>query len=257
MHGQAVTTIGRKSSDLYFDLREPDKLPDLDLAKYLIHVAWQRSNSPSNDYQVNIEGSLAILAAAVKASVVPILISSDSAELALSKYGEAKQIVEREFFKAKGHVIRCGIVWGGEIGGILGTILRLSRLPLICPHLIPEPMLRPTRLEEIVMSIMPIISDPLLLPGLVSAGSSDRYSLSCISHELRGSRPTLHVPIPLEFLHSVAKLIRAIGLNPPFDPDSLRSFIPKSVADDLHLAQNRVENQPQSQHFLHWLRGVK
>lgn len=257
MHGQKVVKVGRKSSDLYFDLGDPDNLPDLVQVKYLVHVAWQRSNSSDYDFQVNISGSLAILAAAVKAGVTPILISSDSAELALSKYGEAKQIVENAFLKAQGHVIRCGIVWGGEIAGILGTILNLSRLPVICPHLIPEPILRPTKLEEIVVSVMSIIMDPPNPPELVSAGSSDHYSLSCISHELRGDRITLHIPVPLAFLYSSAKLLRAIGQKPPFDPDSLRSFMRKSKLDDLRLAQYRETTQPFSQGFLLWLRGVK
>ena len=72
------------------------------------------------------------MSAAVRSGTRPVLISSMSAYPGTAQiYGRAKLASESDFLLAGGEAVRLGLVWGGAAGGMIGTLTRLSGLPIV------------------------------------------------------------------------------------------------------------------------------
>jgi nucleoside-diphosphate-sugar epimerase len=223
--GHSVTPLGRSSQakNLIFNLADSNCVPDLNGFDVLLHFAWQRSVNSQEDYEINIAGSRRILREALRSGAIPILLSTDSAENGLSRYGRAKRIIEQDFIQSSGIVLRCGIICGERIGGIFETIYKLSNLPFICFHLVPEPTLRIVTSDELATVIEELLTRPLR-SQIINVGSTSRFSLSMISHVVRRKRITAHVDVSMKLLYGIASQMKRLPLTLPFDPDSLATF---------------------------------
>lgn len=117
-----------------WDLAGHQDPSDFDDLECLVHAAWDlRETEPARAWTVNVDGSKRLLAAARKASVGRcIFVSSMSAYFGTAQtYGLMKLAVERSFLEVDQIVVRPGLVYGGEVGGMARTLTKLSRLPLI------------------------------------------------------------------------------------------------------------------------------
>ena len=123
-----------RGSVRYFDLaRVPDADAFQDLT-CLIHVAWDlRETDPHRAWERNVTGSKQLLAAAVAAGIERVIfVSSMSAYFGTKQnYGLMKLAVERTVLETNHVVVRPGLVYGGEPGGMAQTLSKLSNLPVI------------------------------------------------------------------------------------------------------------------------------
>jgi nucleoside-diphosphate-sugar epimerase len=100
----------------------------------LIHAAWDlRETDPRRAWERNVEGSKRLLEAALDAGVGRVIfVSSMSAYFGTKQdYGLMKLAVERAVLESGQLVVRPGLVYGEESGGMASTLSKLARLPVI------------------------------------------------------------------------------------------------------------------------------
>lgn len=134
--GFQVLRLGRdrRRDNRFFELGAtvgPALLHGVDV---LVHCAYDpRARTAAEDEHVNVRGSRLLLDAARQAGVRRIIfISTVSAfEKCQSFYGQGKYSVEQVVLAMNGIVLRPGLVYGGSGRGMLGTLCRLARLPVL------------------------------------------------------------------------------------------------------------------------------
>ncbi len=87
----------------------------------LVHSAWDlKETNPRRNWEINVEGSKRLVAAALDDGVDRIIfVSSMSAYFGTKQeYGLAKLAVERTVLEAQQIVVRPGLVYGGASGGM-------------------------------------------------------------------------------------------------------------------------------------------
>jgi nucleoside-diphosphate-sugar epimerase len=99
----------------------------------VVHCAYDLSLTDSRTIATtNVEGTRALVRAVRAAGCRLILVSSMSAYPGTRQvYGRAKLRSEKDVLEAGGDVVRLGLVWGGAEGGMIGTLKRLARLPVV------------------------------------------------------------------------------------------------------------------------------
>jgi len=116
------------------DLGAPIQHQAFEGVQCVIHAAWDlRETDPSRAWSRNVGGSKRVLEAALERGVERfIFVSSMSAYFGSEQdYGLMKLAVERSVLDAHQVVVRPGLVYGGEPGGMALALTKLARLPVI------------------------------------------------------------------------------------------------------------------------------
>jgi nucleoside-diphosphate-sugar epimerase len=116
------------------DLSQPVEGRAFDGVSCLIHAAWDLvETDPRRAWELNVTGSKRVLESAINAGVKRVIfVSSMSAYFGTKQdYGLMKLAVERSVLEANQIVVRPGLVYGAQSGGMAQTLSKLSRLPLI------------------------------------------------------------------------------------------------------------------------------
>lgn len=143
-HGHDAVSLSRRPfgmddvPHLPFDLAGSCPTPE-DLEKFgieaLVHCAWDYSPQRASQYaEVNIEGARRLLDAAKRSRVTRLVCISSMSAFAgcRSTYGRTKLEVEALFADAGGVILRPGLIWGENAGGMVGTLDGLvRRLPIV------------------------------------------------------------------------------------------------------------------------------
>ena len=126
--------------------------------KVLVHSAWDlKETNSSENWRRNVNGSAALVHDAKRAGVERVIfISSISAfEKARSDYGRSKLAVEKIVLGAGGTVIRPGLVWGNQPGGMFSAVSRQVQngglVPIIGDGRYPQYMVHEDDLCESVV----------------------------------------------------------------------------------------------------------
>jgi nucleoside-diphosphate-sugar epimerase len=136
-HGHRVIALGRRPVQGFehrsYSLGGAVPAGTLDGLDTVVHCAYDLSLTDSSAIaSTNIDGTLALVAAAQQAGARLILVSSMSAYPGTTQiYGRAKLESEAHVLSAGGDVVRLGLVWGGAEGGMIGTLKRLGSLPVV------------------------------------------------------------------------------------------------------------------------------
>jgi nucleoside-diphosphate-sugar epimerase len=102
----------------------------------LIHCAYDFQPVTQKDiWRINVEGTARLFAAAHKAAVDRIVCVSTISAYAgcRSLYGKAKLAIEEEARKVGGVVVRPGLVYGREAGGMVGSLNRKMASTKVVP----------------------------------------------------------------------------------------------------------------------------
>lgn len=129
-HGHEVHCLSRNRCGenwvRYSLLDDPRQLP-LDRFDVLIHAAYDFTPRHWREIiRTNVDPSIALFQAAAVANVrSTVFISSMSSfDGCQSNYGKAKRMVEMEVLRLGGTVIRPGLVWSEQAGGVMGALER-------------------------------------------------------------------------------------------------------------------------------------
>jgi len=115
-----------------YALGEPLEPSVLDNVETVVHAAWDLSTKGAEIRAVNVCGSLPLLDDLAARGGRAVLISSLAAFAgARSRYGQAKLELERAVLERGGVVLRPGLLFGVDAGGLFGAMITaIGRHPL-------------------------------------------------------------------------------------------------------------------------------
>lgn len=200
-------------------------------AGFLVHCAWDfRVRSREDIARVNVAGSLELLRSARAAGVGRLIfISTMSAfDGCVSSYGRSKLEVEAQSAGADLQTLRPGLVWGPSPGGMVGSLGKLVRLPVIPLPGLGRQKLCLTHEEdlgELVLGLgqgqIPVQDRP------ITAAAEQALTFKRILRLLAGragKRPLL-MPVPWRLPWLALRCLEAVGFAPRMRSDSLLSLV--------------------------------
>ena len=214
-----------RPNNSHFDLSSPINMENSHLDAF-IHLAWDWVQIEEESYRRNITNLIPALDYLSKHGVKLVLLSSESANPeSNSIYGRTKHLLEGEFENRGGTNVRAGLVWGREPFGILKSIKTISELPVFCAHLIPDPNLTVSNVDELVSRLAEVAVSKGL-SHTESFVSNHGANLSSILHIFgsRGLASKIHIKVPIKLVIWLGTIASAIRIPLPFRVDSLRSF---------------------------------
>jgi len=235
-HGWETVSWSRRPSQtgrhVPFVLGEAVDPRQLEGVRALVHCAYDFGPRRWNDiHSVNVMGSKLLFQAARAAGVENVVfISSVSAfEGCRSLYGRAKLAIERAARDAGSMIIRPGLVYGTQPGGVFGGLVRqVSRgriIPLVGggrqrQYLVHEEDLGRLVREGIAGEIE-LCQDPITLAH--ERGWTLRELLEVIAETL--GRQPVFIPLPWRLVWLALKGMEVSGLPAPFRSDSLIGMV--------------------------------
>ncbi len=198
----------------------------------LIHCAYDFKQSKWEDiFNINVTGSINLLKAAKSGGVQKIIFISTIAafENCKSMYGKAKLEIEKEALKLGTVVIRPGLVYGQNPGGMFGALNKAaSILPVIPVIGSGNNTMFLVHIDDLCKLIYKLSTGEIKnhLNPIIAAyekGKTFRTVLDILS-ESKGKKP-LYIPIPYSLVFTMLKTVESLGLKIRFRSDSLISMM--------------------------------
>ena len=194
----------------------------------LVHAAWDLGNSDAQEsWARNVGGSRRLLDAAREAGVARVVfVSSMSAYFGTRQtYGISKLAVERTVLDGHGVIVRPGLVYGDNAGGMAGTLTKIASLP-VWPKF-GRSALFLAHSDDVATGMVSLVENYDDFAGrVVGFAHAERVDLTTIlaSFAPHGKRhPT--VPVPASLVMSALRLVEATGASLPFRSDSLLGLV--------------------------------
>jgi nucleoside-diphosphate-sugar epimerase len=194
----------------------------------LVHGAWDlKETDPHRAWERNVDGSKRILDAALQAGVSRfIFISSMSAYFGTKQnYGLMKMAVERAVLEADQIVVRPGLVYGGETGGMARTLSNLARLPVI-------PVFKNARqftlhIDDFLATMTSLIITDDVPSSVIGLGYDPPEEFRDIMMALarQQNRTPRTLTVPWAPLHLALVIAEKVGLPLPVRSDSLLGLV--------------------------------
>jgi nucleoside-diphosphate-sugar epimerase len=234
-------------NDKYFNSENPENLShDCDI---LIHLGW-RYWDIGDPTDLNLVATIKLLESFPEKSQI-VFLSSLSAYTTESRYGHEKLLVEELFLARHGLAIRAGVLWGGHaISGILSTIDKIAKIPILCLHLVPDPILFLTHYEDIFEEISEYLE--VQKGGLVISGNQRSVSFVEILHTINRKK-FMHLLLPLKLVIVLARIFNAIELKAPFRVDSLHGVLNNRAVEISTAINSRSATSNTIEEFKSWL----
>ena len=211
-----------------YALAEPLEPAALDGIETVVHAAWDLSSRGAEIRAVNVCGSLPLLDELAARGGRAVLISSLAAFAgARSLYGQAKLELERAVLARGGVVLRPGLVFGVDAGGLFGAMVAaISRrrfAPLVGGG---WQRLFVTHDQHLCELLAVIIGGRFGPDRPVFAAHELPTTLRAIAMQLaqaHGHRLTV-IPLPTRLAHLGLRAAEIAGLSLPVRSDSLLSL---------------------------------
>jgi nucleoside-diphosphate-sugar epimerase len=219
---------GRNGAERRYALAQRLEPAVLDAVDVVVHAAFDLSCRGRDVRKVNVVGSAPLLdGVAAKGGRVVLISSLAAFEGARSDYGRAKLELEHEVRERGGVVLRPGLVFGVDAGGLFGAIIRsLSQRAL-------TPMIGGGWQRQFVTydkSLCEVVADVIEghagSDGPLFAAHEVPTTLRAIADSIaraRGRRLRV-VAAPSSIAYFGLRSAELIGLSPPFRSDSVRSL---------------------------------
>ena len=248
--GWKVVTLMRRlelASEGYearpFTLGKPvamDVLADVDV---LVHAAYDFSLCSWSDIcHVNVVGSEYLFDAATRAGVTrQIFISSMAAfEGCQSYYGLGKLVTEHAVQIRGGSVIRPGMIYSEQNGGLAARIIALARkfplVPMIGSGRFPFYTCHVDDLCELIVHIAQMDEPPR---NIISAANPSPVTLRDLAKSARADKASSPIfPIPWRLVAAGLWSLENLGLRPGFRSDSIVSLVHANRAPDFKAIQD-------------------
>jgi len=211
-----------------YALAEPLEPGLLDGVETVVHAAWDLSRRGAEVRAVNVRGSMALLDELAARRGRAVLISSLAAFAgARSLYGQAKLELERAVLERGGVVVRPGVVFGVDAGGLFGAMVAAISGRRFAPLFGGGwQRLFVTHDEHLCELIGAIAAGRFELEGPIFAAHEIPTTLRAIALQLAEARnQRLRViPLPQRLAYLGLRAVEMGGLSLPFRSDSLLSL---------------------------------
>lgn len=194
----------------------------------VVHCAYDMSVTRAADIaRVNVGGTQRLLASAESAGARFCLISSMSAYVGTRQlYGRAKLASERDVLARQQQVVRLGLVYGREQGGMIAALGRIAGLPVI-PVMGRSCRQFTVHTSDMAAAVLRIVEDPAPVGDALGLAHPVSVRFDDIIRALaagRGRDPVL-VPIPWSPVYAAMRGAEAISLRLPLRADSVLGLV--------------------------------
>jgi nucleoside-diphosphate-sugar epimerase len=195
----------------------------------LVHCAYDfRPVREPDIWRSNVLGTKVLLDSAVGEGLSRLLVlSSMSAYPGTTQlYGRAKLAIEALTLERGGIAVRPGLVYGPSPGGMVGSILKLARLPIM-PVIAPHARQFPVHEDDLTRVIVEILQSPGWIPEVVGIAQPRPLAFGEVLRALaaRGHRSPVLCPVPWQLAYHGLRLTEAIGLGLGFRSDSIAGLV--------------------------------
>jgi nucleoside-diphosphate-sugar epimerase len=237
--GLNVVRLGRApgTTDRHFTLNEAPSPGLLDGVDGLIHCAWDVHARRPDAHRTNVLGSIALLDLARVSGVKSIVFISSMAAFPAcrSDHGRTKLEVEAAVAERGGTVVRPGLLYSHEAGGLFRTLeglIRASRLVPVVGGAVKLPLLHMDDLTELTYRL---VLNEAASPPVVSAAYPERVAFRTVLRTIAAcmGRGTTFVPVPATLVFAGLKVLEACGLSPRTGSDNLVSLLNQNPHPDL------------------------
>lgn len=232
-----------EAGDVAFRLGDPVAPEALHGCTALVHCAYDFAPLGWNEIRsANVDGTAKLLEAARLAGVRRItLISTISAfEGCRSLYGRAKLETERVATSYDACVIRPGLVYSDDAGGMFGRLASQAKSAVIIPmpgggnqlqYLVHQ--------DDLAAAVLASLDKPSVPSTAVTVAHSEPWTFSEIirSMALTHDRHPLVVPLPWRFVWLGLRTAELAGVRLGVRSDSLISLIYQNPAPIINAAQ--------------------
>lgn len=169
-------------------------------ADAVIHLAHQWVGEGSIETDTNVVGTRDLLDACRKVGVRRFVFASSVAARpdALNRYGRIKYAVESMLSGPNEIAARIGMVYGGRPASQWGTLLHLSRLPVL-PMLDPEKKVQPIHIDDLCEGLIRLATRPALARtkyGLCNARPTTLGTMLRTMARLKHGSALRIIPVP-------------------------------------------------------------
>lgn len=228
--GHRVVSLSRSDG---FQLERISSLPELDC---LIHAAYDfKAFGASEIQRINVAGSIRLFQTAKSLGINRCIFISSMAAFSGCKslYGKGKLAVEKCVLELGGCVVRPGTIYGAKGGGVVGTLQRISLLPVIFLPAGGRQKLFLIHIDDLCKAVSLLVDLSLPLPNApMNIANPTPVMLSQLILQLAGGhRPIVSIPENLVFLilRSAEILLRG---SSPLRSDSLESLLNPNPSPD-------------------------
>jgi nucleoside-diphosphate-sugar epimerase len=239
----------------YFDLEDRHSIYDFGDLDVLVHCAWNFSDTNEDDSNSNIQGSIRLFNS-VSPDCKIYFISTISAYSSISKYGQMKLYLEKTVSGRNGINIRCGILWGKSKQGFLATLIKISRIPIICPHLSPDPPIFQTEISEVVQFIQADLDSNRESYNFYNIVGEKQISLSEILHNISQNKH-LHIRLSQKAVSFTLKTLQVFKLFKYIRADSLNGTLNGLESQIIENAFKSGTLTKNSEKFCTFLSGIE
>lgn len=248
-HGWDVLALTRqhdagRPGAVYYSLEGDVPREGLQGVEALVHCAYDfRPLARRDIWRVNVEGAARLFKAARQAGVQRIVcVSSLSAyDGCQSLYGQAKLAIEQEALDAYGLVVRPGLVYGKDAGGMLGALNRVMASAKVVPLISDGSWMMYLVYEDDLCDLicrlcgMNGAQKPRVITAASSRGKSFRELLSELARA-HGNNPVF-IPVPWRIVWLGLRLLETLGIGVGFRSDSVLGLVypvPQPSFRELH-----------------------
>ncbi|HEY4502311.1 MAG TPA: NAD-dependent epimerase/dehydratase family protein [Candidatus Paceibacterota bacterium] len=237
--GYIVSALVRKPTDISFchanlhwyvgDIRNSDFLKkSLVGTEIVIHLAAAKSDE-DDSYEINVTGTRNILTACQQNNIRGIInVSTISTKFARKGlYGTTKQ--KADAVLKDGHVpvviIKPSVVYGDDESGILGSLIRYTKLPIVPVIGTGLFKLRPIHVSDVATAIEKILSQPFSGQYTIfDLGGPDNISFNdlvmLVGEKLHNKRVfLLHIPVSVGLV--IARVLGFLLKKPPLSTSNV------------------------------------
>lgn len=197
-----------------------------------IHCAYDfRQRRWEDIFNVNITGSINLLRAAKSAGVQKIIFISSIAAFdnCKSMYGRAKLEIEKEALKTGVVIIRPGLVYGQNPGGMFGALNKATSLLPVIPVIgSGNDLMFLIHIEDLCKLVYKFSIGEIKnsLNPMVAAHEEGKTFRDVLDTLLNSkNKKALYIPIPYNLVFAMLKIIEKTGLKIRFKSDSLVSMV--------------------------------
>jgi nucleoside-diphosphate-sugar epimerase len=215
----------RDDADRLYDMTTPPDAGLLASVDVLVHAAYDLGLTRRADvWRVNVDGTRRLLEAAAEAGVgrVIVLSSMSAYEGTRQLYGQAKLAIEAATLAAGGTVVRPGLVYGDEPGGMVGALRGMARLPLV-PLVAARSAVYPVHEDDLTAAVVALATASSSARGPLGLAPAEPVAFRAVLEALAAAdgRRSRFLPLPWQLLYGTLRLGELLHLPLPFRADSL------------------------------------
>ena len=237
-HGWSIIEAQRKPSLnpsrqwIYWDMTQKNSLSLVGSVDVLIHCAWDFSTTtPDLDKNANVISSIKLFKDAKNIDIKKNIFLStlSSFDGCRSIYGQAKYFVEKQVELNGGSIIRPGLVYGSNPGGMYGAlkklVLALPVIPLIDGGRQRFFLCHQDDLCNLILALVEM--NPEYSIGPIIAANDSPITLKKLLKEiaLRNKKYRNFIPVPSILIFIILRIFEGLGIRIRFKSDSLVSLL--------------------------------